>query len=150
MSRRTRGTKSPPFVQLPIWVLQSPAWKHLTPNARCIYVAVKERYNGKNNGEISFSAREAGEALNLSHHTGNRALAELIEHGFLEVTEESNFNRKAKLARCYMLTELPDDRPGMSRIALKTFMRWQPKIQNTVSPMSGTVSPMRLRELKVA
>lgn len=149
MSRRMRA-KSPPFVQLPIWVLHSPAWVHLTPNARCIYVALKERYNGRNNGEIAFSAREAGEALNLSHHTGNRALAELIEHGFLEVTEESNFNRKVKLARCYLLTELPDDRPGRSRIASKAFMRWTPKIQNTVSPMSGTVSPMRLRELKVA
>lgn len=147
-----RQPPGPPFVQLHYWVLKSPAWARLTPNARCVYIALKARYNGLNNGSISFSAREAGAALNASHHTGNRALAELIEAGFIEVTEESSFNRKTKEARTYLLTEARDDRHGLSAIAKKAFMRQvtPPKKQNTVSPMSGTVSPVRPREVKVA
>ena len=124
---RVSKSKGPSFVQLHIWLLRSPAWRDLSPNARCVYLGLKERYNGRNNGEIAFSAREAGAVINASHHTGNRALAELAEHGFVLVTEQSNFDRKVKVARQYLLTEARDDRPGVSPLSMKNFMRWQPE-----------------------
>jgi len=115
--------KKPHFVMLHNWFLDSEAWRRLTPNARCVYVAMKRCYVGDNNGSVSFSARQAGVAIGASHHTGNRALTELIDAKFVEVTEESNFNRKVKVARSYLLTEVPDDRPGRSRAPSKAFMR---------------------------
>jgi len=112
------------WVQLEHWLLDTPAWRHLSANARVIYVEIKRRYNGKNNGLISLSAREAGEAINATHHTGARALAELLEHGFLAVTEDSSFSRKVHIARQYRLTEVADDRPGFPREVSKDFLRW--------------------------
>jgi hypothetical protein len=123
MSRRGKGRGGPSFVQLHHWLLSSPAWRALSANARCIYIELKGRYDGRNNGLISLSAREAGDAIGSSHHTGNRALTELVEAGFIEVAEQSDFNRKVKIARSYVLTEVPDDRPGRSRIASKAFLR---------------------------
>jgi hypothetical protein len=138
MSRRRgyehrRGKGGLPFVQLHNWLLDSPAWRALSPNARCVYLAVKRHYDGKNNGSISFSARQAGDAIGTSHHTGNRALAELIEAGFIEITEDSNFDRKVKIARSYLLTEAADDRPGQSRVASKTFMRMPAKENHSLT-----------------
>ncbi len=149
MSKRGRKSSGPPFVQLHKWLMATAAWQHLAPNDRCVYIAIKARFNGTNNGTIAFSAREAGAAINASHHTGNRSLNSLVEHGFLTVTEDSDFNRKLKMARTYLLTELPDDRPNKSRIATKDFASWKPpKIQNTVALVNSTVSPVRLRLVK--
>lgn len=124
--------KKPHFVMLHNWFLDSDAWRRLTPNARCVYVALKRNYVGDNNGTISFSARQAGAAIGASHHTGNRAITELIDAGFVEVTEESNFNRKVKVARSYLLTEVPDDRPGRSRAPSKAFMRAPGKTKHSL------------------
>jgi hypothetical protein len=120
-----RSGKRRKFVMLEHYLLDCSAWLDLSTNARCVYIDLRRRYNGKNNGFIAFSARDAGAALNRSHHTGNRALAELVDHGLIAVTENSDFNRKVKLARCYRLTEVRDDRPGASAIATKEFLRWQ-------------------------
>ena len=40
--------------------MKGDAWRSLSPNARAIYVEIVERYNGTNNGLISFSIREGG------------------------------------------------------------------------------------------
>lgn len=115
------------WVMLEHYLLDTPAWRHLTPNAKAVYVDLKRRYNGINNGLITYSAREAGEALGRHHATGARALLELQEHGFIVVTEDSDFNRKLKLAREYRLTEVRDDRPGLEAPPTKDFRHWQPR-----------------------
>lgn len=125
------------WVQLEHYLMDTPAWRALSANAKVIYFEVKRRYNGKNNGLISFSSREAGEALNASHQTGSRALTDLQEHGFLEVTEDSTFKRKVKLAREYRLTEKRDDRPGLEAPPTKDFLAWRPAANENVSSMGG-------------
>jgi hypothetical protein len=123
-NKRAGGAKN--WVMLEHYLLDTPAWRHLTPNARTVYLELKRRYNGRNNGLISYSAREAGDALSGKHHsTGARALLELQEHGFIVVTEDSNFDRKLKLAREYRLTEARDDRPGLEAPPTKEFARWR-------------------------
>lgn len=121
------------WVQVEHYLMDTPAWRALSANAKVIYFEVKRRYNGKNNGLISFSSREAGEALNASHQTGSRALNELQENGFLEVTEDSTFNRKVKLAREYRITEKRDDRPGLEAPPTKEFLQWRPPANSNVS-----------------
>jgi hypothetical protein len=142
--RRPRRGPSQAFVMLENWLMDSLAWKDLTPNAKVVYLALKRRFNGSNNGTIALGARAAGEALNKTHHSGNRALRELLSHGFLVVTAQSNFNRKTKEATEYRLTELADDRPGHSRAATKDFMSWEPEKEIAVAPPPGTVAPLRL------
>lgn len=134
------------WVQLEHWLLDTPSWRHLSTNARVIYVEIKRRYNGKNNGLISLSAREAGEAVNASQQTGARALVELSDHGFIEITEDSTFNRKVHIARRYRLTEAADDRPGFPKAASKDFLKWSAdppeKSKTQFHGCDATVSPM--------
>ena len=129
--KRAGGAKH--YVMMEHYMMDTPAWRSLSANAKVIYFEVKRRYNGKNNGLISFSAREAGDALNQSHQTGSRALNELQDHGFLVVTEDSTFMRKVKLAREYRLTEKRDDRPGLEAPPTKEFIRWRPSQNQNIS-----------------
>ncbi len=122
--RRAGGARH--WVQVEHYLMDTLAWRALSANAKVIYFEVKRRYNGTNNGTISFSAREAGAALNAHQTTGARALQELQEHGFLAVTEDSTFKRKVKLAREYRLTEKRDDRPGLEAPPTKEFIKWRP------------------------
>lgn len=127
IGKMRRRKKAGHFVQLEHYLLDTLAYRTLTPNARAVYVELKRRFNGRNNGTLALSARDAGDAIGATHHTGARALLELQEHGFIEITEESDFKRKVHVARAYLLTEYPDDRPGRSRIASKAFLKWLPK-----------------------
>jgi hypothetical protein len=150
MMRRTYGAKersgpSKYWVQLEHYLLACPAYVALSANAKVVYTEVKRRYRGNNNGLISISSREAAEAIGQKthHSTGARALLELVEHGFIVVTEDSSFNRKVHLARQYRLTEAKDDRPGSKVLATKEFMRWSPKFKTQSHPCDATVAPMR-------
>lgn len=134
------------WVQLEHYLIDSAAYRALSPNARAVYTDLKRRYNGKNNGLISFSTREAAACIGFTNDTGARALKELLDHGFVEVTEDSNFSRKVRVARQYRLTEAADDRPGVSRIATKDFLKWSPhggsKSKTQSDPSDNTVLPI--------
>jgi hypothetical protein len=107
------------FIRLHHWMLKSPAWLALSPNAKAVLLHVWERHNGSNNGQIVYGVREA-EKVGLSIPAAARALAELVELGFMRVTRSSSFDLKTKEARVWALTAEPiDDRP-----ATREFMRW--------------------------
>jgi hypothetical protein len=92
----------------------------MSPNASKLLLAVWRRHNGSNNGEISFSVREA-EAIGFSKDQTSRAFKELVSKGFLKVRTDSAFTCKLRLARTWEITaEACDDRPPS-----KDFMRWQ-------------------------
>ena len=82
-----------------------------------------QRHNGSNNGEIVYAVRDAedeGTGIGLSKDQASRALAELIERGFLRVARNSAFKVKTKEARTWTLTAEPvGDKP-----ATKDFLYW--------------------------
>jgi hypothetical protein len=60
MSRRRDKGRLAPFVPLLKETIATPAWRAMSPSARCVYIALKQRYssNFKNNGKhISQSAK---------------------------------------------------------------------------------------------
>ena len=145
--RRTFGSKhskesGPSFVQMFHWVMQCPAWRDLGPNGQAVYIALKRRYNGSNNGHIGFGCREAAEAIGMSYATASRALQDLVAHGFIvEVTKGvvgggSGYN----LATEWLLTECYDNLLG--RPATKLFMTWT-KTGTTVAKSGPSVSPAK-------
>jgi hypothetical protein len=97
------------FVMLYADLIESAAWVSLSGNERALYVHIASRYNGKNNGQIPFSAREAVLALHISRATTARALRNLIDRGFITVAKRSGFNLKRGPGRAteYRLTEYP-------------------------------------------
>src|SRR5438105_15630355 len=109
--RKGRRPKSERFIALPYWLLKSPAWRALSPNAKAVLLHLWERHNGSNNGQMVYAVREAAE-IGITRSAAARALTELIDKGFLRVAQWSAFRVKTKEAREWELTAVPvDGRP---------------------------------------
>lgn len=130
-----RSKYGPPHVRLYHWLLDSPAWLALTPNARATYVELCRRFVGNNNGRISLSVREAADRAGIGKDTASRALLELREAGFIKVTRKGHFHGETREATLWELTEYPVD----GAAATKDFMR--PKNHFSVASQGQTVSP---------
>ena len=63
------------------------AWATLKPGPRALYVEMKRRYNGSNNGRITLSHREAARLLNVHRNTVGPWFAELERRGFIRMTQ---------------------------------------------------------------
>lgn len=83
--RRKGGDR---FVKLIYPLLESPAYKDLSPEATRILTEIMRRHNGMNNGEISLSVREAGKVAHCSKSTAGQKLIELQTHGFIAVVKK--------------------------------------------------------------
>jgi DNA-binding transcriptional MocR family regulator len=112
------------YVMLRYWMLNSDAWKSLPGLARALYVEIVQRYNGRNNGHIPYSVREAVQALRISKDTVRHLLGILQARGFIVCTRKGYFSVKTtKDASEWRLTEYDSDHPVAH--ATKDFMRWQ-------------------------
>ena len=74
------------FVQLSEKLQKTEAWALLKPGPRALYVEIKRRFNGYNNGRIVLSHREAAVALNVHRNTVGPWFQVLIDKGFIELT----------------------------------------------------------------
>jgi hypothetical protein len=123
-----RSKESAHHVRLYRRHLESPAWRSLSPVARCLYVELKLLYVGTNNGKLFLSVRMAAARINVSKTTAGLAFKELEDRGFIRLAKPSSFNMKATARRgdaaCWLLTEYPEgDRLGAGGL---DFMRWRP------------------------
>ncbi len=74
MSRTDRrGNKKggPAYTQLFHWVRKTDAWRSLSPYARLLYIELRAKFTGANNGDISMSYREAAELLGCSRNAAS-------------------------------------------------------------------------------
>ena len=110
------------FVQLPEWLQSSEAWATMKPGPRALYVELKRRFKGANNGCICLSHREAATALSVNRNTIGPWFKELQERGFIRMTQAPHLGPSGiGKASLWALDELPleDGRP-----ASKRFMSW--------------------------
>jgi hypothetical protein len=98
------------FVRLDYCILNSNAYRALSPNARALLVELAMLYNGSNNGSLYLSVRDAAYRMGLADLTAaTQAFSDLQELGFIEQTQEAYFSVKAadkSRARCWRLTWL--------------------------------------------
>jgi hypothetical protein len=128
------------FVQLPEYLQASEAWASLKPGPRALYVELKRRYNGSNNGRIFFSHRDAAKALNVHRNTVGPWFEELEERGFVHMVQGPHLGPSGiGLASVWALDEEPTDDMKPAR---KGFMRW-PEKQN---PRTKTVPPRHKKQ----
>jgi hypothetical protein len=77
-----------PFVPLLKETLATPAWRAMSPSARLLYIALKQRYstNLKNNGRLYLSTRVAAKEVGLNKDVMARSFRELRHYGFIVQT----------------------------------------------------------------
>jgi MarR family len=123
------------FVALEHFVLDCEAWQSLSLCARQAYIEIARVYSGTNNGSLALSARALSDRLHVSKATASRALKDLGERGFVEVSKHGGFNLKTgdRRATEWRLTRFKCDKTG--QLPTKAFMDWKPaEIHFTVSP----------------
>jgi hypothetical protein len=89
--RKKRGE---PFVKLTRFMVTHPSWYDLSPGARCIYIELRRRFNGINNGEITLSCREAAMVAKCGKGTATKLLNELTEHGYIKPEIRGRFRNR--------------------------------------------------------
>src|SRR5258708_1232645 len=77
------------------WMLNSPAYRSLTPLARALLIELYALHNGKNNGELYLSVRDAAKRLNVGKTKAAPAFAELVDRQFIKARQTGDFLWKA-------------------------------------------------------
>lgn len=124
MTKRRKGKdrKGGRHVQLGEWLQRTEAWGSLKPGPRALYIEIKRRFNGSNNGEIILSHRDAAKAVNVHRNTVGTYFDELVERGFIVMTEEPYLGPSGiGLASVWGLTE----EALSGKPATKDFIRWK-------------------------
>lgn len=125
--KKLNGRKSyESFVQIPKYMKESSGYKHLVLNctgALTVYIDLADRYNGINNGEISYSVREGKESLGLTPNTVGKYLKALERYGLIITTQKGCFNLKKRHASTYEITMWSVE--GKHK-AKKNFMHYKP------------------------
>lgn len=106
--RKCRESKEK-FVKLPHEMLDSGAWKSLTPLERSIFVCLLRQYNGRNNGDLSYTKSTAKKfGLPTSGTTLRKALDELWKRGFIKLTRQGSFG-STRTCNLWAVTSWPID-----------------------------------------
>ena len=127
-------------VQLPEYLQASAAWATMKPGPRALYIELKRRFNGSNNGQIFLSHRNAGKALNVHHNTAGPWFHELQKRGFIHMTCGPHLGPSGiGQASVWALDEEPTADMKPARMG---FMRW-PEKQN---PSTKIVPPRHKKQ----
>ncbi len=89
--KRAKRKGGRPFVMIEKDMLNSKEWKELSHTTKLMYIKLKSKYNGRNNGSIDFKYSEADDEF--APATISRALAELTEKGWIEKTQHGGMFR---------------------------------------------------------
>lgn len=109
MSRRSRkGTKHRnSFVMLPRKMLRGSQWKNLSPAAKILYIHLKSKYNGINNGSIRLHYSELQGIKGISSpSTISKAIKELEKKEWIK---REKFGGLYRYYNEYKLTGKYDD-----------------------------------------
>jgi len=105
-------------------IFRSP-WATLSPGPRALYIELKRRYNGSNNGKIILSHRDAAAALNVHRNTVGPWFTELQDRGFIHMAQAPYLGPSGiGKASIWALDELPT---ADMKHALKRFASWTQK-----------------------
>lgn len=126
--RKGRSKGGGRWVRLEHALISTQAYRSLGLGARALLVDLVMLENGKNNGLLYLSVRDAAALLGVSdHRVAGKALDELEAMGFIAMTGDAHFSVKAgegSRARCWRLTWLSV--PGKSVTPTNEYMERAP------------------------
>jgi biotin operon repressor len=115
------------YVPLPYAMLHSPAWRSLSGSAVKVFLELRTRFHGANNGRLTLSLDEAARLLGLGKATVKRALEELQEKGLVVQTRRGQWY--GRLASTWATTDKPIE--GMGSVQGWTTWRPSPSAQKS-------------------
>lgn len=114
------------YVALPYDMVHSAAWRNMSGPAIKVWLEIRCRYHGGNNGKLSLSLDEAARLLGIGKATVARAFTELEAKGFLTLTRKGQwYGRRASE---YATT----DRILNGHPPTKAWKQYRPEKQNSV------------------
>lgn len=122
-SRRANATGRnavEPYIPLPYVTLHHPAWRDLSGAAIKVFLELRSRYDGQNNGQLFVSGDEAARLLGMSKSTVMRAFADLEAHGFIRKVRQGQWY--GRLATTWRVT----DKPHQGNLATRDWQHWRP------------------------
>ena len=87
---RKNENKQEHFTKLVRNMMQTDAWRALSPTAQALYPWIKFEWHGpkaNNNGKIKLSVRQAADCLGCSKHLASKAFHDLQAKGFIVQTK---------------------------------------------------------------
>ena len=108
------------YMLLPYSLTKSTAFRHLSGNALKVFIELRSRFNGANNGRLSLSYQDAADLLGMSKSSVKRAFDELVEKGFLKRRREGQWY--GRMAAEYIVTTEAHD----GHLATHDWKRWTP------------------------
>lgn len=136
VNKTGRDAKPEKFVMHRHYVLRCEAYRSMKALPRAVYMELRRRFNGSNNGKIVCSIREIVRECNCSKDAASAALKELQEKGFIKCTQKGSFHFKVPHAAMWALTEEELD----GALPTKEFMRWKQPAEKC-GPKSRTRGP---------
>lgn len=119
-NRKGRSKFDEQFVPLPYSTVESDAWQHLSPAAVKVFIELRHRYNGHNNGKLTLSLDEGARLLHMGKATIARALKELEEKGFIKLVKRGRWY--GRMASEYAVT----DRRLNGELPTRAWKDWRP------------------------
>lgn len=123
MSRKDykRGKRGGPrHVQLLEWFQATEAWATLKPGPRALYIELKRRFNGGNNGRILMSYREAADLLNVHRNSIGAYFRDLEERGLIRRTRNGYLGGDGHgIATTWQICELGMENGGRADLRFK-------------------------------
>lgn len=118
-------TRGGGFTGLPHVVQDSAAFQHLSLWARAVLLEIVREFKGFNNGEIYLSVDQICQRLsNSNRRKACRAVAELMEHGLIDVSAEGQWRERQ--ARQFRLTFVTSGKFPNLRPATNEYRSWGP------------------------
>ena len=113
------------FLALHHMLLDSAAWSALSSADRAVYVELAALYNGRNNGRLALSVRDASRRCRMNKDTAAAAFRSLASHGFVE--RISGDRLQIGQAAEWLLTMHRCDRTGAP--GTRAFLDWSSAAQ---------------------
>lgn len=120
VDKKGRSKGDGQYALLPYALLHSPAWRGLNGAAVKVFLELRTRFHGTNNGGLILSLDEAARLLQIGKATVMRALVELQSKGLIVCTRKGQWY--GRLASTWAVSDL---RVG-DALATNAWRSWQP------------------------
>ena len=99
----TGRNESEQYLKISYDMARSAAWRSLGGTTVKVWVELRTRYNGRNNGDLSLSLDEGARLLGIGKTTVQRALKELQDKGFIKMVRQGQWY--GRIATTWQITD---------------------------------------------